>query len=182
MDLKISWDIYSRWRKGSHADRVSYMRNNFKKFHDSEVNRTNDEPKVFLKFGQSHASQIISQGCYDLGHFVNELAASKKVKCININSWTRYYLEEDKEIDYLEEHENFYKRYKLFIDFERKDKWTIIDLESIRKDLKNNKIALPNDGDFHKLNSLIQGYDYQFILPLDQEITYNIEFNDSIRK
>jgi len=61
------------------------------------------------------------------------------------------------------------------MNFAKRDEWTIIDLESIREDVKNNKIALPKDGDFHKMNSLIQGYDYQFILPIDQYITDNIE-------
>ena len=36
------------------------------------------------------------------------------------------------------------------MDFAKRDEWAIIDLESIRADVKNNKIALPNDGDFHK--------------------------------
>ena len=49
-DLKISWDIYDKWRKDSHADRVSYMRNNFKKNYDSALRRK-EIPKVFLKFG-----------------------------------------------------------------------------------------------------------------------------------
>jgi len=173
-DIKLSWDIYTRWRTGSHADRISYMRNNFMKNYEAE-SQNNQAPKVFLKFGAVHASQILSLGTYDLGHLLNELASKNNTKCTNINSWTRYYLEDGKEVDYLTEYKKHYERLKRFMNFAKRDEWTIIDLESIRADVKNNKIALPKDGDFHKLNSLIQGYDYQFILPVDQYITDNIE-------
>ncbi len=175
-DLKISWDIYTRYRQDSHADRISYMRNNFKSYHDEHVQKTGTAPKVLLKFGQVHASQTLSLGTYDIGHYVDELAKADKQKCCNINSWTRYYREEDgSEIDYLEEYKDFYARYQLFIRMAKRNQWTIIDLASIREDVKDNKIALPSNGDFHKMNALIQGYDFQLILPLDEIVTYNIE-------
>lgn len=172
-DLKISWDIYSRWRQDSHADRVSYMRNNFRKNYKSAL-RKGESPKVFLKVGQLHASQIISNGAYDLGHYVNELALRDKKVCTNINSWTRFYLEEGVEVDYLEEYPVFFGRYKLFMEQAKKSHWAIIDLKSIRNDVKNQRIELPENGDFHKINALIQGYDYQVILPMDKEIKLNV--------
>ncbi len=177
-DIKISWDIYSRWRDDSHADRISYMRNNFSAHYEAEIDKNKSAPKVFLKFGQVHASQILSLGTYDLGHFLNEKAKDENVNCTNINSWKRYNIEDGKEIDYLTEYPKFYKRYKPFISLGTRDKWTIINLKSIRDDLSNNIVKLPNNGDFHKLNALIQGYDYQFIIPLDQNITSNIEQED----
>ncbi len=174
-DLKISWDIYSRWRDGSHVDRITYMRNNFLKYYKAEKKKNAKAPKVFLKFGQLHASQIMTNGAYDIGHLANELAKKENAKCANINSWTRYYLEDGKEIDYLEEYADFYKSFKLFISQAKREEWTIIDLKSIREDINNNKIQLPENSDLHKINSLIQGYDYQLILPLDQDPNYNID-------
>ena len=165
-DLKISWDIYSRWRDDSHADRISYIRNNFEDFvKDKKANA-----KVFVKVGNIHAIQIVNKGVYDIGHYANELAKKQNRKCTNIDSWTRYYLEDGKEEDY----EEWYLREKLFIQFAKKDQWTIFNLESIRSDIENGKIKLPTNGDFHSLNSMIQGYDYQLILPQDQYITPNI--------
>ncbi len=168
-DLKISWDIYSRWRDDSHADRISYIRNNFEDF----LKDNNANAKVFIKVGNIHAIQIFNKGVYDIGHYANELATKQNRKCTNIDSWTRYYLEDGKEEDY----EDWYLREKLFIQFARKDQWTIFDLESIRSDIENGKIKLPTNGDFHSLNSMIQGYDYQLILPQDQFITPNIEID-----
>ncbi len=171
-DLKISWDIYSRWRKDSHADRISYMRNNFIKNYEVAMSK-GKRPKVFLKFGQLHASQIIANGAYDLGHYVNELATKNNVVCTNINTWTRFYQEEEKEIDYLEAYPVYFGRYKLLMELAKENQWTIIDLKSIRSDISNQIIELPTNGDFHKLNALIQGYDYQLILPKDMGVKEN---------
>ena len=171
-DLKISWDIYSRWRKDSHADRISYMRNNFMKNYKT-VKSKGKTPKVFLKFGQLHASQIISNGAFDLGHYVNELARKNNMVCTNINTWTRFYQEEEKEIDYLEAYPVYFGRYKLLMELAKENQWTIIDLKSIRNDISNQTVELPTNGDFHKLNALIQGYDYQLILPKDKEVIGN---------
>ncbi len=171
-DLKISWDIYSRWRKDSHADRISYMRNNFMQNYEEALSKKKS-PKVFLKFGQLHASQIISKGTYDLGHFVNELATKNNVICTNINTWTRYYQEDDKDIDYLKDYPVHFGRYKSLMELAKENHWTIIDLKSIRNDISNQVVELPTNGDFHKLNSLIQGYDYQLILPKDKWIKEN---------
>lgn len=173
-DIKLSWDIYSRWRKDSHVDRISYMRNNFLTNYKTQGEETGVFPKVFLKFGQLHASQIISLGAYDIGHFVNKLAHEKGVKSTNINSWTRFYQDEGAVVDYLEKYPDHYQRLRLFMDLAKQDQWTIIDLKSIREDVLGNKVRLPENGDFHKINALLEGYDYQFILPLDEYITPNM--------
>lgn len=146
-DLKISWDIYSRWRKDSHADRISYMRNNFMKNYKT-VKSKGKTPKVFLKFGQLHASQIISNGAFDLGHYVNELARKNNMVYTNINTWTRFYQEEEKEIDYLEAYPDYFGRYKLLMELAKENQWTIIDLKSIRNDISNQTVELPTNGDF----------------------------------
>jgi len=171
-DLKLSWDIYSRWKKGSHLDRISYMRNNFLQNYNGLKSKTSN-PKVFIKVGQAHASKIISNRAYDLGHLANELAAKNGTNCTNINTWTRFYInKKGKSVDYA--NQNFYHRIKQFIIFGKKDQWAIIDFKSIRKDIATGKVALPSTGNFHTLNSLIQGYDYQLILPEDRRVTLNI--------
>ena len=165
-DLKLSWDIYSRWRKDSHADRVSYMRNQFMdNYEHATTSRKN--PKVFVKVGQAHAAQTISNGAYDLGYMCNELAQKNGTKCININSWTSYYLEETEVVNVLQER-SYYKRFKSFTCFADKDQWTIIDLVSIREDVAKGHLLLPQNGDYHAIKKLIEAYDYQLIMPLDQ--------------
>jgi hypothetical protein len=49
-------------------------------------------------------------------------------------------------------------------------------LKSIREDIKHEIISLPENGDFHEIKKLIDGYDYQLILPKDKRVTYNINF------
>lgn len=169
-DLEISWDIYSKWRKGSHQDRISYMRNNF-----MQNFCKNDSSKIFVKTGQLHASQVISNSTYDLGHFLEELARSKKLICTNINSMVRYHNYTDKEVDNINSDNSRIKREKLLLQFGKKEQWTIIDLESIREDFNKGLIKLPQDGSYHRLRKIIEGYDYQLILPLDEGITPNLD-------
>ncbi len=170
-DLEISWDIYSRWRDDSHADRISYMRENFMNTYTKAL-ENEKEPKVFLKFGSLHTSKILTNGCYDLGDLVTQLAIQNNTQATTINSWHRYYIESDgTEIDYLEKYSSYYSRLRSFMALAKKDQWTIINLKSIREDINNGKVTLPTDGDYHRIKALIDGYDYQLILPLDQEAT-----------
>jgi hypothetical protein len=167
-DLEISWDIYSRWRNDSHADRISYMRNNFMNAYTKALEEEK-EPKVLLKFGSLHTSKILTNGCYDLGELVTQLAIQNGTQAATINSWHRYYIDTDgTEIDYLEKYDS-YKRLRLFMEQAKKDEWAIIDLKSIRTDIAIGKVTLPTNGDYHRVKSLIDGYDYQLILPIDQE-------------
>ena len=172
-DLEISWDIYNRWREDSHADRISYMRNNFL-VHYNKVLQTERNPKVFLKFGNLHASKILTNGCYDLGDLVTQIAKEQGSKATTINTWHRFYInEKGEEEDYLEKYSTYYKRLRDFMILAKRDQWTIIDLEAIRGDILKKRIALPVNGDYHKIKSLIDGYDYQLILPIDQRVTPN---------
>lgn len=172
-DLEISWDIYTRWREDSHADRISYMRNNFLT-HYKKALQAESNPKVFLKFGNLHASKILTNGCYDLGDLVTQLAKEQGSKATIINTWHRYYSnEKGEEIDYLEKYASYYKRLRDFMSLAKRDQWTIIDLEAIRSDIQEGRIALPINGDYHKIKSLIDGYDYQLILPIDKRVTPN---------
>ena len=166
-DLEISWDIYSRWRDDSHADRISYMRTNFMTNYKKALEKEK-EPKVLLKFGNLHASKILTGNSYDLGDLITQLATQNGTQATIINSWHRYYINSDgNEIDYLEKYPSYYNRVRYFMALAKRDQWTFIDLKSIRNDIAQGKVTLPTDGDYHRLKSLIDGYDYQLILPLD---------------
>lgn len=170
-DLEISWDIYSRWRDDSHADRISYMRTNFMNSYTKALEKEK-EPKVLLKFGSLHTSKILTGSCYDLGDLVTQLAIQNGTQATTINSWHRYYVDSDgTEIDYLEKYSSYYKRLRFFMELAKKNQWAIINLKSIRNDIADRKVTLPTDGDYHRIKALIDGYDYQLILPLDQEST-----------
>lgn len=172
-DLKISWDIYINWRNDSHVDRISYMRNNFMT-HYNDASKTETLPKVFTKIGSLHAKKTISNGAYDIGELTEALAQKNGTVATAINSWRPF--EKDAEgniINNFERYQRSYKRYTLFMPLAKQDSFAIINLKAIREALEASKIQLPTHGDYHKLRALIYGYDYQIMLPVDENPTPN---------
>ncbi|WP_298901316.1 hypothetical protein [uncultured Psychroserpens sp.] len=168
-DLIISWDIYINWRNDSHVDRISYMRNNFMS-HYNQATKKERQPKVFTKIGSLHAKKTFSNGAYDIGELVESLAQKNGTVATTINSWKPYEIGSDgKIIDNFERYKRGYKRYKVFMPLAKQDSWGIINLKAIREALENNEIQLPKTGDYHKLKNLIYGYDFQLLLPVDED-------------
>jgi len=130
-DLKISWDIYARWRRGSHDDRISYIRNNFLSNYES-LTVQEEQPKVFLKFGGLHAAQNLSYGTFDIGYLVNEIAHQNNTISTNISSWVRYYKEDEVIEDQLVTKPSWFLRFEDFIAQGKKDEWALVDLKEIR--------------------------------------------------
>ena len=171
-DMKISWDIYIRWRNDSHADRISYMRNNFMK-HYTEAQKKEKLPKVFTKIGSLHASKIISNGAFDIGNLTEELAQRNGTMSTTISSVIPYKKTEKGLVNNLERFKQSYQRYAIMTSLVKKDEWGIINLRQIREDIQRGKIVLPTNGDYHKLKQLILGYDYQIMIPVDEAIIPN---------
>lgn len=170
-DLKITWDIYSRWRSGSHQDRISYMRNNFLKNYNAALKR-GKTPKVFTKIGSLHAPKAFSNGAYDIGFLTEELAQKNRTTSTSINTWTSF-SKTDKGIIRNDKRYNSYKRFSTFLELAKQDQYAIIDLHQIRKDFEKGKIELPNDGSYHAIRRLIYAYDYQIMLPLAEGTKVN---------
>lgn len=166
-DLKISWDIYIRWRDDSHADRISYMRDNFLNAYN-KASKNEKKPKVFTKIGSLHASELMSNGAFDIGNLTEELARKNKTISTTINTWRIFSRTNDTIQNNTEKYKG-YKRYKLFTDLAKQDQWAIINLREIRNDLEKGIIKLPVNGDYHKLKALIYGYDYQILIPVDEQ-------------
>lgn len=172
-DLKISWDIYIDWRNDSHVDRISYMRNNFMK-HYNEAAKTEKFPKVFTKIGSLHAKKTYSNGAFDIGELTTSLAKKNGTISTSIGSWQPYAKDKDGTIiNNFEKYKRSYKRYQTFIPLAKENAFAIINLKAVRDAIENNEIELPNTGDYHKLRNLIYGYDYQLLLPIDEEPTPN---------
>ncbi|MEQ8707144.1 MAG: hypothetical protein RIC19_24645 [Phaeodactylibacter sp.] len=160
-DLKISWDIYDRYRGGaSHGDRVQYIRNNFQKQYDRH-----GAPKVFVKIGRLHASKVKSGGELDLGELTHRLASEAGQKSTNIAVWNRYYHDEKGEVvDLLETRNRYYSQNLPLILQARKDDFALIDLRPIREAVANGQVAPPES---ERLQALINGFDYELLLPAD---------------
>lgn len=160
-DLKISWDIYDRYRGGaSHGDRVQYIRGNFQKQYDQH-----SAPKVFVKIGRLHASKVASGGELDLGELTHTLAREAGRESINIAVWNRYYRTEDGTItDWLEKRNRYYCHNLPLILQARKDAFALIDLRPIREAVAQGKVAPPES---ERLQALLDGFDYELLLPTD---------------
>ncbi len=169
-ELRTSFEIYSVWDKpGGHKKRIDYMKGNFMKNYALEEQKEM-LPKVFLKFGDVHMSKALSLGVFDLGNLTEELAKSNDTKSTSINCLRRYYFDSDsnKITDNMDS--------DVFRDFKRfatKDKWGIIDVASIKKDIENNKVGI--DANNKELSGIINGFDYIFLMPMDSDETDNIE-------
>jgi len=170
-DLKISWDIYSRWRNGSHQDRISYMRNNFIKYY-KHASKTEKRPKVFTKIGSLHAPKLLSNNAFDIGSLTEELAQKNGTYSSSINTWVPF-SKTDKGIVKNIDRYRSYKRYAAFLKLAKQDQFAIIDLKSIRQDISKGKVKLPTNGDYHALRSLLFGYDYQIMLPISEKTVPN---------
>jgi len=160
-DLKISWDIYDRYRGGaSHGDRVQYIRDNFQQQYDRY-----GAPKVFVKIGRLHASKVESGGELDLGELTHSLASEAGLESINIAVWNRYYRAEDGAVtDWLEKRNRYYSHNLPLILQARKDAFALIDLRPIREAIAQGQVTPPES---ERLQSLISGFDYELILPTD---------------
>lgn len=160
-DLKISWDIYDRYRGGaSHGDRVQYIRDNFQKQYDRH-----GAPKVFVKIGRLHANKVESGGELDLGELTHTLASEAGLESINIAVWNRYYRAEDGAVtDWLEKHNRYYCQNLPLILQARKDAFALIDLRPIREAVANGQVAPPES---ERLQALLDGFDYELLLPTD---------------
>jgi len=172
-DLKFTWDVYTRWRNGSHQDRISYMRNNFLKNYNAAIAR-GETPKVFTKIGSSHAMKVISRNSYDIGSLTEDLAKKNGTKSFSINTWTPFSRTENGIVNNVNRYRGF-KPFKEFLALAKQNEFAIIDLQKIKADLESGKIQLPDDGSYHALRILINGFDYQIMLPLTEGTQVNRE-------
>ena len=172
-DIKFSWDIYDRWRRGSHDDRISYFRNNFMKNYEQYA-KSRQQPKVLLKFGRLHAPKIQSGGCYDIGHLIEELAQKNGTKATNVSLINRYYKSDGKVTDNLKKSRYiYYQRVNAFLQQGKKDQFAYIDLNALKADIAAGKVQIPSGGSYHSIKKLLDGFDCQIILPLDQQVAVN---------
>jgi hypothetical protein len=161
--LNISWDIYTNWRRGSHGKRVNYMRKNFLNYYN-RVETAWKNPKVFIKIGSMHAAYTpISNGYYDIGALIEEIAILNSTESTNIVCDYRYFEGEDLIGD----------GNKRFLQFAKKDRWTLIDLKKIRSDFYNGEIHIPEGDDYQDTKRKINGYDILLITPEDKSTSPN---------
>ncbi|GAB5551671.1 MAG: hypothetical protein Sapg2KO_12620 [Saprospiraceae bacterium] len=169
-DLKISWDIYNRYKGGaSHQDRLNYIRSNFLRAYQNASEQTVN-PKFFVKIGRLHAPRNPIGGP-DVGSLLQEIAKKNGTKSTHLSMMSRYYRVDGQLTDFLKTNPRRYNRYELFLAAAKPDHGLVIDLVSIRADLANGRVKYPNNTNRKYWQSLIENFDYQVVLPADYPAT-----------
>lgn len=173
-DLKKSWEIYSLYNKNRYENlktRADYMKQQFVKSY-KEASNTEKLPKILIKMGALHTQKgITSNGVYDIGNTVSELATFNGTKDLNIAFMFRY-LEDDEEpsgfIDNSEGDSNWLKERRCIMQQGKKDKWVVVDLRPLKEDIINRKIVA-----YQAIVKMIFDVDLIVIPPMDKDITLN---------
>ncbi|MEM6379415.1 MAG: hypothetical protein AAF705_14500, partial [Bacteroidota bacterium] len=169
-DLKISWDIYNRYLGGaSHQDRLDYIRANFLKSYQKAKSQKS-HPKVFVKVGSLHAFKNPIGGP-DVGSLVQELAQQNATQSTHLHMITRYRRVDGQLIDHLKTNPKRYGRYELFLNTAQPGYGLLIDLRTIREELKQGKVKYPKDPNSKYWKTIIENFDFQVVLPTDYPAT-----------
>lgn len=169
--LKDSWTVYDS-RDG--RIRRKFIRNNFLEKYKNEV-LNNPDAKYFIKFGSAHCfnkNKVIDPNYYDIGALTDSLATLNNTKSTNL-LFQRRFMDKD---DLIKAKGYYKKAEKLFIQFGRKDKWTIIDIEKIRQAIDNKQVTLSNIKKNKGLKEIIfnmYAFDVFVIPPMDKYVTDN---------
>ncbi len=167
-DLKKSWNIYAFNDKGmyriSWLERIANMKSNFSTDYKS-ISRFDSIPKIFIKMGAVHLSNgLNSFGYYDIGNMINELANFNQTQAISIQCYPRFYEEDNKIVDDLNESDKLYTILKNTKQYE----WTLFDNNNFIDYCYKLKIKLTED-----LKTELNRYDFILIPPVVHNMKNN---------
>jgi len=173
--IKFTTEIYymndDKIRKYYEANsgRVGYMKKNL----SEGLGRLKfdlKKDKMLLKMGAVHTGRGFSDlSLFEIGNTLSELAEFNGNRSLHINFGMRFYLENGKETDALDDKNGFLYRFRGLTQMARKDKWTLIDLRPLRKTVfyqrkfKLDEIVL----------ELFKNHDFFIIPKLEVEPTEN---------
>lgn len=152
--LHESMKIY----ESHHKVRVDYLRSNFLTNYMA-FEKDNKDARYFIKIGSMHAANSnYSHGYYDLGALTKEIAKVENVKSTNVIIPRATYGGKD-----------YRDLMPSLLNFHKKDRWTIIDLQKLHDDLNSNKFQIIAHPDSRELNRMIRGFDLLLIPPSDKK-------------
>ncbi|MEJ7862341.1 MAG: hypothetical protein WKF90_11990 [Pyrinomonadaceae bacterium] len=139
--IKFTTEIYymndDKIRKyyDANSGRVNYMKKNLSEgFAKLKFDPKKD--KMLLKMGAVHTGRGFSDlSLFEIGNTLSELAAFNGNRSLHIEFGSRYYTEDSKEVDALNGTKGFLYRYQALLQMSQKDKWTVIDLRPLRKNV-----------------------------------------------
>ncbi len=156
--LQKTVKIYCMAERGQASEpiRINYFKENFNRNFEAALEK-NPEPKVFLKMGSFHMGRYRSPlNLYDIGNHVAQLAESRNQSSVHIYYLNRFF--DGRDVKGSRGWEGF----ENFVSVGDKEKWALIDLRFLRKQLSNETLT----GSPFEIQT-IQNYDFIIIAPED---------------
>ena len=141
-----------------HKIRVDYINSNFLSNYLA-FEEKHEDARYFIKIGSIHAAtNTRSRGYYDVGALTQEIANAENAKTTNVM------------IPRATHEGKVYRDVSTsLLNFHKKDRWTLIDLEKLRNDLKSNKFQIVTHPEYRELSRTIKGFDLLLIPPADKK-------------
>lgn len=155
--IEIYGYIDSRQYLKCNDTRINYMKENLRKQFE-RMGFDLQKDKMVLKMGGVHTARGFSWlSLFELGNTLNELANFYGNKSINMTFQYRFYIEDGKEIDALADKKSRAQKLIDFVQYGKKDQWTIIDLRPLKSRVFYNRQYKMDDypKEFFKMHDLI---------------------------
>ncbi len=168
-ELQKSWKIYCYNESGNYKQnnltRIANMRSNFMRNYEALAEKE-DRPKVVVKMGNYHTTKIKSPIDYeDVGQLLETIAQENNTKSVIFRMIRRF---RQTKAGKIKDNLQASGRYANFLRLGRSDQWTLIDLQPLRKKIRNRELAMTKRERYEILN-----YDYMVIMPTDRRVDYH---------
>jgi hypothetical protein len=135
--LRITNEIYlnnaNRKYYAANSGRIDYMKRNLREAF-ARLKFDLKKEKLLLKMGAVHTGRGFSPlSLFEIGNTLSELAEINGNRSLHLRFDRRFYVENGKEIDILDNKEAFSYRFQPLLQMAKKDRWTIIDLRPLRQ-------------------------------------------------
>jgi erythromycin esterase-like protein len=153
----------------NNGTRIEYMKQNLREsFARLKFDLRQD--KMLLKMGGVHTGRGFSPlAFFEIGNTLSELAKFHGNSSLHIDFGSRFYIEDGKEIDGLDDPKGFTYRFQPFLQMSKKDKWTVIDLRPLREAVfYRDKFEFSSN-----VLEIFKNHDLYLMPPLDKDPTPN---------
>ena len=117
----------------ANSGRVAYMKKNLAESF-ARLRFDPKKDKLLLKMGAVHTGRGFSDlSLFEIGNTLSELAELNGSRSLHIYFGSRFYNNNGRAVDALDESNSFLSRFKGLTQMARRDKWTVIDLRPLRQ-------------------------------------------------
>lgn len=151
------------------STRIEYMKKNLREGFE-RINFDISKDKMLLKMGSVHTARGFSWlSLFEIGNTLNELANFHGNTTLHLSFQSRFYEEEGKEVDALDNPKSYGSRYKDLLQMAKADQWTIIDLRPLKSKFFYARKYLTSD----QMKDIFKQHDVIIIPKKDVEPSLN---------